>query len=255
MKRLVGLCLTAVAATLSLNATPIGFVFRTDPSTISSDLNGDGIEETFANLTTTTDIKMWFGEFNQAGLSAPDQSRHFYSDSFSFEGMYLDPVKQTVSGTNYIYDSIGGSFDENLYASGNGTHLYSGKRIDQSMMLSWGQSYSNDVVDWAALYDPPCPFCMGNYVATLDLFHTLLNISNDPRGGNIYFSFTTVWSDPNTYNYEKHSTWSGTGHIVSVFDEGATTGAVPEPSTWLLVSSALAVFPIRWARRRLIKRC
>ena len=99
-------------------------------------------------------------------MYAPDQSRRFYADALTFEGTYLDPVKQTVTGTSYVYGVIGFSLGDNIYASGNGTHQYAGKRIDESVTLPWEQSYSNDIVTSVTSQDP-CLGCGGGYVATL----------------------------------------------------------------------------------------
>lgn len=242
LKQLLLLCAIGV----SLQAAPIGFLFRTDPSTIRSDFNGDGTEETIAQLTTPTYIRMWFDPFPEISLSTADQTRYFRADGITIENMFLDPVRQHLAGSVGVNDQIGFSFTEYVGASANGTHYYGGKRVDQSISLSWYQEYSNDVstsVERRQMH----PWS-GPYAATLNERQTLTNLINDTRHTPFYFSFTTVWSNPTTYMYEKHSTWSGNGYIVGLIQPPA---AVPEPATAFLI--APAAFGLYMLRRRLVR--
>jgi hypothetical protein len=128
-----------------------------------------------------------------------------------------------------------------MWANVNGTHYHGGKRIDESISLSWGQSYSNNVVTsvtgpkQSCYGEAPWRYCGEPYYESkLDSYNTLVNLKNDPRV-NLYLQFTVVWSDPNTYRYEKHSFWSTSGTIVDVFGGSTQPAPIPEPASFLLV--------------------
>ena len=226
-------------------ASPIGFLFQTDPSRIQYDRDGNGTEESYVDISSTL-LKVWLEDpFRTAIVSAPDELRYYpgYEVSATIDGMYLDPIKLPLQCSScYVYNSIGFDFYEGIGLDMRGTRYTSDQRIDQTAYFSWSGPYSNDVVDSLEAVSVPYPPYNG-YTATLDLYKTLANFAKDNR--QFYFGFTTVWSDKNTYMYQKHATWSGYGHIVAALD-----GSVPEPATALLIAPALLLgFAVRKRRK------
>jgi hypothetical protein len=90
----------------------------------------------------------------------------------------------------------------------------------------------------------------------MNLNQTLIDFENNQR--QFEFTFTTVWSDPNTYLYEGNSTWSGSAQIIGVIDDPSPQPLMQlqdtqasEPATvYLVVPALLGMFAYQVRRQR-----